>query len=338
MDQYDMFSENAEIPIPVSPKVLKIKKDITTLTDKHWDTGLLSEHRSLILVQELKAKGYTKKDFENIQIPVDTRDKYDYGFLVQDILFYFDSRPISIENAQEIFYTQKIIPNTIGSLHFINSGVRKHTCGCYGRHFVKQWRFFHGKSAHESLQKLELHLEKYVPNGDFDILIRNFYQQFIAFINAALEIKSIYNFTAFENLPDSLLPKDSDEIQAIQEHIKNAFDGVYSGNKGGKKKQRINKQTILRRMKSNIDYKIFKTHEPETKMILGGHYRNEIPGSYDWTAYHRILLNLIENDTVFRDGLKIKHDSRLLPNERKNDGINPWGGQEKTSRRNSKGK
>lgn len=288
-------------------KSLKIKNDITILTDKHWDIGLLQEHRSIILVQELKVKGYKKGDFEELYIPSDIRDKYDYGSLVEDILFYFDHKPISVENAQEIFYNQKIIPNTIGLLYFINSSIRKCPHDDYRTSFAEKWRFFQKDNAGVAITKLEKFLEKYTPSNGFDKLIYDFYRQFPGLLKSGLVIK------------------DSDRVSALQEYIKHLFDESVQEIES-KEKGRVNEKNILPRMRDKIDHVIFNDYKLEIKMILGGHYRNEMPGSSDWTDYRELVSKLLDLETnqkktqeekQIHDKLKVKYYSRLLPEERK---------------------
>jgi hypothetical protein len=314
--QSNLFTSSSVTQTPPE-KAMKIKNDIMRLTDKHWDTGLLPEHRSIILAQELKAKGYTKEDFENIQIPADIQDKYDYDFLLQDVLFYFGSKPIAVENAHEIFYNQRIIPNIIGSLYFINSSLRKQPAEGYGRLFSEKWRFFHGKNADEAMRKLGLYLDAYSPRGDFDRLVYGFYRQFSPFFNNGTPVR------------------DSDGVTAVQGYIKSVFDEAVREIKS-KKNGRINEKNIMHKMKDNFSPEFFLRAPPETKMILGGHYRNEMPGGYAGSDYRKLLLNLFEliedmkqktpDKTVkeaitnLRKNLRFKYHSALLPEERKYDG------------------
>jgi hypothetical protein len=306
--QIGLFSEDANGGIPPSKNQEKIKNDITYSMDKYLDIGLMEEHRTLFLIQELKSIGYTRTDFEDVKFPRSNTNKYDYVFLLENILKYFDSAPIPIEKAREIFYNKRIIPNTIGSLHFINALVRRRLHDEYTTSFINWWRYFHGKKSDEAIQKLDLFLETYTPGNKFDKLVYDFYTQFHGLIERKTAVI------------------DCGKVTVIQKYIKDMFDeSVKEIEITNKERKRpgmsgVNKNNIVRKMRKKIDHNFFTDKQPELKMLLGGHYRNEIPGAYKWDKYRDLLLKVIDKDTGPRKNLKIKYRSMLLPTERIDDG------------------
>ncbi|MHB9293177.1 hypothetical protein Holit_02298 [Hollandina sp. SP2] len=303
--QSDLFSEDANNDTALSKNQEKMKDYIDYFMDKYWDIGLIQKHRTIILMHELKSIGYKKTDFENIKFSLSNTDKYDYEFLLEDILKYFDSEPISVKKAQDIFYNQRIIPNTIGSLHFINSSVRKCLHDDYTTSFIDRWHFFHGKKSNEAVQKLDLFLKKYTPDNDFDKLVYDFYKQFSGLIKRKIAII------------------DCDKVTIIQKYIKDGFDEIVKEIKMANKERKIigvNEKNILQRMRKKIVHNFFNDKQPELKMLLGGHYRNEILGKYNWADYRSLLLKLIDKNAGPRKNLEIKYRSMLLPEERTYDG------------------
>jgi ATP-dependent protease HslVU (ClpYQ) ATPase subunit len=158
-----------------------------------------------------------------------------------------------------------------------------------------------------AITKLEKFLEKYTPSNGFDKLIYDFYRQFPGLLKSGLVIK------------------DSDRVSALQEYIKHLFDESVQEIES-KEKGRVNEKNILPRMRDKIDHVIFNDYKLEIKMILGGHYRNEMPGSSDWTDYRELVSKLLDLETnqkktqeekQIHDKLKVKYYSRLLPEERK---------------------
>jgi hypothetical protein len=292
--------DNCDLPLlnsnNIKDKGMEIIEDIKDIMDDITKDSFLSEDIHNILIQRLKCKGYSRNDFnikDNVYSEKIKDISWDYPLLIEIVYEDFNNLSVNIDEAKERYFNNVMVPILLRSIDYFISSSRN-DCSENRMLLFKERVNYNTGNNFGNYHKLYLYLKGELNNASaYKNLLYHYY------INV---LEYIFSYIEGNNVIKSF-PVDNEDIIKAQDFIykkyTNAIDAIQAKKT---KKTKVNHIDIIKKLRFEFITSFYKKGEwvdflekykDAVKMIVDGHYINEIESNNYVNTYHVIIRGVL---------------------------------------------